>query len=200
VRFNVRFLPGYDKGFYTAQLEQEIIRFLTPWAYDEAVDLSFGGRVHRSAILSFIDQRAYVDFVTDFEMDQIVGGRTLSDVEQAEATRSTSVLVSARTHDIGDSIVSCEDKGGAAAPSAGATGAPAPHGPPSPTGVVVAEGKRYLGNVHTRELHDLQRTTPRCQIDEISPDRRYLFARIEDAQALGYDFCAYCFGRGASRR
>lgn len=196
VRFNVRFMPGHDKGFYTGQLEQEIIRFLTPWAYDDSVDLSFGGRVHRSSILNFIDEREYVDFVTDFAMDQIVGTQTFGNVEQAEAKRSTSVLVSARSHDIRDKIVSCEDR---EAPSAsqGAATTPAPR---APSGIVIVEGKRYLGNVNTRELHDLQKITPMCQIDEISVDRRYFFSRIEDAQALGYDFCAYCFGRGASKR
>ena len=196
-RFNVRFLPGYDKGFYTGQLEQEIIRFLTPWAYDDSVDLSFGAKVHRSAILNFIDEREYVDFVTDFEMDQIVGTQTFGNVEQAEAARSTSVLVSARSHEIGDKIVSCEDQGGAGASPGDATPAPAPH---APSGIVVVEGRRYLGNVNTRELHDLQKITPMCRIDDISIDRRYLFSRIEDAQALDYDFCAYCFGRAASKR
>ena len=200
VRFNVRFLPGFDKGLYTGQLEQEIIRFLTPWAYDDSVDLSFGGRVHRSAILNFIDERAYVDFVTDFEMDHIVGAQTFSNVEQAEATRSTSVLVSARNHPIGDDIVSCEDHAIPDEAPGVASTAPPPHAPPAPSGTAAGAGKRYLGNVNTRELHDQQKLTPMCRIDAISIDRRYYFSRIEDAQALGYDFCAYCFGRAASKR
>jgi hypothetical protein len=198
VRFNVRFLPGFDKGFYTGHLEQEIIRFLTPWAYEDSVDLSFGGRVHRSAILNFIDERDYVDFVTDFEMDHVVGSQVFVNVEQAVATRSTSVLVSAHRHEIGDEIVSCEDHGAAGAPPGTAATTPPPHPPPSD--VVDLEGERYLGNVHTRELHDLQKIAPGCQIDEISIDRRYFFSRIEDSQALGYDLCAYCFGRAASKR
>ena len=115
-RFNVRFRPGYDKGFYTGQLEQDIVRFLTPWAYDESVDLSFGGRIHRSAILNFIDEREYVEFVTDFEMDHVAGVRTLPNVEQAEAMRSTSVLVSARSHEIGDDIITCEERAGGGLP------------------------------------------------------------------------------------
>lgn len=192
VRFNVRFMAGYDKGFYTGQLDREIIRFLTPWAYDESVDPSFGGRMHRSAILNFIDEREYVDFVTGFEMDQIVGTQTFGNVEQTEAKRSTAVLVSARSHEIGDEIVSCEDHGAPGAPSGGVSPAPAPRPPPA--------HKRYLGNVNTRELHDLQKITPMCRIDEISIDRRYFFSRIEDAQALSYDFCAYCFGRALSKR
>jgi hypothetical protein len=197
VRFNVRFGKGFDKGHYTGQLQQDIIRFLSPWLYDEGVDLTFGGRVHRSSILNFIDEREYVDFVTDFEMDHVVPataagpGETRVHVEEAQPTRSSAVIVPARTHEIGDAIVSCEDE--AAPPAAPA---PPPAGPPPlPPGA-----PRYLGNVHTRELHDLMHVTPYCQIDEIAIDRRFPFRRIEQAQALGYDFCAYCFGKGRSQR
>ena len=199
VRFNVRFLPGYDKGFYTGQLEKDIIRFLTPWAFDESRDLAFGGRVHRSAILDFIDEREYVDFVSDFEMDHIIGTKTRRNIEEAEPTRSTAVLASAHGHEIGDDITSCSDAPSPAAPAGGAATSQSPHSPPGP-GPGGATGKRYLGNAHTRELHDLQKVTPQCQIDEIPVDRRFFVSRIEDALALGYDYCAYCFGRAASRR
>jgi hypothetical protein len=197
-RLNVRFRTGFDKGYYTGRLEQDIIRFLSPWLYDEGIDLTFGGRVHRSAILNFIDEREYVDFVADFEMDHIVpptattAGETRVHVEEAQPTRSSAVIVPARTHEIGDQIVSCSDE-----PADGDGGpAPAPSGPPPlPPGTA-----RYLGNAHTRELHDLLNVTPYCQIDEIAIDRRFPVRRIEQAEALGYDFCAYCFGRAQSRR
>lgn len=59
---------------------------------------------------------------------------------------------------------------------------------------------RYVGNTRTGELHDLQRLTVNCQIDEIRVDHRYGFARTADALAMGYDRCAYCFGRDQSAR
>jgi hypothetical protein len=108
-------MPGRDKGFYTGQLAQDIVRFLSPWLFDEGVDLSFGGRVHRSAILDFIEKREYVDFITDFTIDHIIPattgdpGATLLDVEEAVPTRSSGVIVSSESHTIGDSIVSCLD-------------------------------------------------------------------------------------------
>lgn len=197
VRLNVRFRPGFDKGHYTGQLEHDIVRFLSPWLYDEGVDLTFGGRVHRSSILNFIDEREYVDFVTDFEMDHFIPATATRpadarlDVEDAQPTRSSAVIVPSRTHEIGDAIVSCEDEEEAPAEPP----PPAPSAPPLPPGT-----PRYLGNVRTRELHDLLNITPLCRIDEIAIDRRFPFRRIEQAQALGYDFCAYCFGRELSRR
>ena len=58
-------------------------------------------------------------------------------------------------------------------------------------------GKRYCGNTNTKEVHDLDKETYQCQIDEIlaaghakpfSPDT------LEQAHKEGYDNGAYCIG------
>jgi hypothetical protein len=59
---------------------------------------------------------------------------------------------------------------------------------------------RYLGNSHTLELHDLNNITGSCQVDEIRSDRKIYFGSIEQALALGYDYCGFCFGSGLSQR
>lgn len=97
--FNVRFHPGYDNGFYGQQLEKELKQFLAPWAY-EATDVTLGGKIHRSVIINFIEEREYVDFVTCFRMDLLTPTGTLSDLEEAAATTSSSVLTSAGVHAI----------------------------------------------------------------------------------------------------
>ncbi|HEX9731756.1 MAG TPA: baseplate J/gp47 family protein [Thermoanaerobaculia bacterium] len=109
VRFNVRFHAGFDQGFYARQLEADVIGFLSPWLEDEAADLTFGGRIHRSAILHYVEKREYVDFVTGFEMDHLVGETTNVNVEEAVATRASAALVSAPTHTILLGTTSCED-------------------------------------------------------------------------------------------
>lgn len=53
----------------------------------------------------------------------------------------------------------------------------------------------YLGNSNSQEFHDLGNLTAACQVDEIRFDRRIYFASPEQATALGYEFCAFCFGR-----
>jgi hypothetical protein len=63
-----------------------------------------------------------------------------------------------------------------------------------------AQPTRYLGNSRTREVHDLDHPNPACQIGEILFDRRLYFATPEQAVELGYDRCAFCFGRGQSQR
>lgn len=60
--------------------------------------------------------------------------------------------------------------------------------------------QRYVGNVLTRELHDTQKLTKNCQFDEIKTYQRVPFASIDEAQANGFDYCAYCFGKEKSRR
>ena len=101
VVFYVEFHKGYDRGFYEKQLVKEIIEFLSPWAYQDGKDVVFGGKIHRSVILNFIEERAHVDFVTDFKMNHFVDeSNFLYDVEEAVATTARSILVSHGTHTI----------------------------------------------------------------------------------------------------
>lgn len=61
--------------------------------------------------------------------------------------------------------------------------------------------RRYLGNRHTTEVHDLQRETALCQIREIvMAGHAVVFTPDAPAQANaeGYDNCAYCLG-GSTR-
>lgn len=111
VEFNVRFFPFQEanRGFYENLLNQEIIQFLSPWLYQEGKDLQLGGKIHRSVILNFIEEREYVDFLTDFKLNHIVSDTlTIKDIEEAVAASSSSVLVSATNHIIGNDInVTC---------------------------------------------------------------------------------------------
>lgn len=59
---------------------------------------------------------------------------------------------------------------------------------------------RLLGNASSRELHDLDNEKSGCRIAAILPDRRFYFRTIDQAEKLGYDFCAHCFGRSRSKR
>lgn len=97
-RCAVSFHPGYDAGYYSRQLMEDIQRFLSPWAFEEGKDIVFGGRIHRSFILNFIEERPYVDFVVAFKMDHIVDGVVALDVQEARTTTSRSILVSATDH------------------------------------------------------------------------------------------------------
>jgi hypothetical protein len=68
VSFKVRFAAGKDKGYHLKKLNDEIVRYLTPWAFDANAGVSFAQKFYASAIVNFIEERDYVDFITDFYM------------------------------------------------------------------------------------------------------------------------------------
>ncbi len=59
---------------------------------------------------------------------------------------------------------------------------------------------RYLGNVRTREFHDLDRVSEHCLIHKIHDDNRFYLSGLQQAEEMGYDCCAYCFGKNLSKR
>lgn len=91
--FRVKFTND-DGAFYHDVLNDEIVEFLSPWAFDAGTDLSFGGSVYKSVLLNFVEERPYVDFVTCFKMYSWVDGLRSADIDEAIATSARSVLVS----------------------------------------------------------------------------------------------------------
>ena len=99
--FNVEFTTGKDEGFYRKKLVEDIIAFLSPWAFKEGEDIEFGGSIHKSVILNFVEERPYVDYVTDFKMHHLIKGTVKEqNVNEIEASQARSVLVSYHTHNI----------------------------------------------------------------------------------------------------
>jgi hypothetical protein len=65
---NIKFKSGKDKQFYTHQLETEVQSFLSPWILTGSQDIVFGSTIMMSSVLQFIEQRSYVEYVTEFKM------------------------------------------------------------------------------------------------------------------------------------
>ncbi len=100
--FKVEFLPGLEFNHYARELRKALIEHLTPWARDPGALVSFGGAVYRSALLDFVEERDYVDYVTDFRMYDLRGEPPdFTDVSEARAVTPDAILVSDATHDIG---------------------------------------------------------------------------------------------------
>lgn len=113
VDFKVKFQKLKDPGYYHNQLNSDIVSFLAPWAFDSESDVVFGGKIHKSKILNFIEERDYVDYVTCFKMSLIANDGTESiDIEYAETTTSASILTSSKEHKIvviDSKICDCDD-------------------------------------------------------------------------------------------
>lgn len=53
----------------------------------------------------------------------------------------------------------------------------------------------YLGNSNTKEVHDLDKQQPGCNIGLINPFHQVSFSSLVAAHLQGYDNCEYCIGR-----
>jgi hypothetical protein len=99
--FRVKMYDGYQFGYYKNLLEQEMKDFLSPWAFQDGKDLFFGGEIHSSMILAFVESRPYVDYVTEFKMYKILPDNTRTrSAELATASSPKVVLVSNEFHTI----------------------------------------------------------------------------------------------------
>jgi hypothetical protein len=98
-QFDVKITPPLDEKFYVKQLSLDIERFLCPWAFESGSPIEFGGKISKSVILNFIEERHYVDYVLCFKMNHFIDRGTpshkeLYDVEEATTTTGISILVS----------------------------------------------------------------------------------------------------------
>jgi|GEM_PF-6816366 len=100
VRAAVRFRRGLAFGYFGDRLDQDVQRYLTPWAFGTPAELQFGGSLRRSALLRFMENLEYVDVVSDFEVLVEAGGRRATvEPDLIPAMGSRSVLVSAERHE-----------------------------------------------------------------------------------------------------
>lgn len=102
--FKVAFFPGFDKNEYTLRLNTDLIKYLSPWAFDQQAEISLGGSIHKSKAIQFIEELPYVDYIADFRM-YFDGNVANPDVLQASNSRS--ILVSVKNHQISTSIPIC---------------------------------------------------------------------------------------------
>jgi hypothetical protein len=109
LEFSLKLYEQYrDFTFYSEKLKEEITQFLSPWAFGNASSLDFGGKVYKSVLINFIEERYYVDFITDVFMYVKINELTVESGDRDEFTASTarSILVSAPAskHDIHEII------------------------------------------------------------------------------------------------
>lgn len=101
LRFKVTFREGFDQGFYLKQIQQDIKRYLTPWAYAQGSDIAFEGQIYASTLLDFVEELEYVDFLSCFYMDHIYeqeGKLAYQTTDVATVRTAASILVTAEEH------------------------------------------------------------------------------------------------------
>jgi hypothetical protein len=96
VEAKLRLQPGLPFGFFRDQLNDDLVRYLSPWAFGGGTDLPFGGSLRRSALLNFLENRPTVDVVTELRV--FVGNREITDTDVLTASGPRAILVSADRH------------------------------------------------------------------------------------------------------
>ncbi|MCC5946167.1 MAG: baseplate J/gp47 family protein [Bernardetiaceae bacterium] len=102
----VKFHEGFSSGHYLQRLNEELKEYLCSWLPPYHKGVQLGGQLNRSDVITFLQNRAYIDFVTGFSMLQtaknpfgeyelIDTARENSSRDTLEATRPWSLLVPA---------------------------------------------------------------------------------------------------------
>jgi len=95
VNMSVRFYDGFDETFYTNTLQESILRFLSPWAFPDGGNPTFGGKVYKSVLIDFVEEQFYVNYVTDVQLfHDIAGVKGTVDQNEIEGSLAVSILVS----------------------------------------------------------------------------------------------------------
>jgi len=101
VTLNVQFNIGYDQNFYTTQLEEDIKKYLSPWAYKETASINFGVTFHRSKLIAYLEQLEYVDYLDSVVLRHIkIPGSTGTVKTNIKPTSAKAILVSSKEHSI----------------------------------------------------------------------------------------------------
>lgn len=91
VSFRIRFQPEISSiEFHIEKIKNALIRFMSPWAFEDTSDITFGGKVFKSVLLHFVEKQPYVDYIKDFKM---MHNGANEDVNIIESKTPISILV-----------------------------------------------------------------------------------------------------------
>ena len=103
VQLDVKFQTGLDENYYSQELNTDIIKFLSPWAFDTSIPITFGVSIHISSLIHYIEELKYVDFLQNVKL--LKKGAPVDKVVMPSDPKS--ILVSAKNHEIGNNIIEC---------------------------------------------------------------------------------------------
>jgi hypothetical protein len=111
VYFKVKYraAQGVDTRLYNKELMNTINQYLSPWAYDEVADVNFANTIEFSSIIQLIDNQSYVDYITDFKVDQYlldeqneVVGNAIQNLNKITPQTNFTLFIPTETHQIQD--------------------------------------------------------------------------------------------------
>ncbi len=102
VTCKIRVKQCLDQLYYEGVLVEDLNKFLSPWITGDPGKINFGGKLHASQVIYFIEQLSYIDYLENLTIEHKDGNTVLNTTEPslAVATTSKSVLTSFGTHTI----------------------------------------------------------------------------------------------------
>ena len=70
IHATVSFQDEVDAGFYLAKLEEDIKKYLSPWAYGQDLKIEMGTSFYKSSLIKFIESLPYINFVARVQIDK----------------------------------------------------------------------------------------------------------------------------------
>ena len=127
LKLRVKFYPKYDENFYKKQLNEDLIKLLSPWAFDNRKEIVFGAALQRSIVIDYVEKLEYVDFLSELEMAIYIDKthkllfkeledtpNNVSNIEKLEfqtvlsPSSPKNILVSVKNHIVDTNIVTCK--------------------------------------------------------------------------------------------
>ena len=96
IEVEVKFFEKYDETFYSKQLDEDIKKYISPWAFTENKDIDFNIKLNVNQLINYLEELHYVDYITGINIlvDNVLQKQTLIEVDPK------SILVSAKEHKV----------------------------------------------------------------------------------------------------
>lgn len=96
VKTKVKFFEQYDETFYSKQLDEDIKKYISPWAFADSKEVIFDASLNVNLLVNYLEQLYYVDYIDDLKIyvNNVLQTKYLIEVDPK------SILVSAKQHDV----------------------------------------------------------------------------------------------------
>ncbi|RZJ45186.1 MAG: phage baseplate protein, partial [Chryseobacterium sp.] len=97
VEAKVKFFEQYDEAFYLKQLDEDIKKYISPWAFTDSNEIDFNVVLNVNQLVNYLEQLHYVDYIDEVKIlvNNVLQKQSLIEVDPK------SILVSAKQHIVG---------------------------------------------------------------------------------------------------
>lgn len=96
IKVTAKFFKQYDETFYSKQLDEDIKKYISPWAFGDSEAVSFNVKLNVNQLINYLEQLYYVDYIDELKVyvNNVLQTQYLIEVDPK------SILVSAKQHNV----------------------------------------------------------------------------------------------------